>query len=336
MPKPKPTDTDCPYAYDGSHNPATGYGWHTTFDPPFTDDCYDLNNKHQKTGYLLDPVPNNTSLATSATNPPSNITYTIIHNEGIANPKLENNFSIDIHWVDHSASVQSIEILRADLPEIKFIKQAPAPTTTKGWFFTDPTDDFLNPIVTKLNWGQNYVFLLRTSYQFVGASKIFSEWVNLSIFERNDAQRRKNDKCAIETLESMEVRLSQNFSEIPKSYRYSKIIKGGSRKVICKTWRPQGWKNGSFLKEDYPITMTIEEETAQNKEQNAGKALCGGEPCIPGDTGSELTKISPYTGGLIFGTAALNFKEGGNILPSLQIYPCGKSMRRTGGKLPIN
>ena len=82
--------------------------------------------------------------------------------------------------------------------------------------------------------------------------------------------------------------------------------------------------------------MGVEEQRAEKAEENAGKALCGGDPCIPGDTGTESTKISSYTGGLIFGTAALNFQEGANNQESLQVYPCGKGLRRTGGKLPIN
>ena len=314
-----------------SHNPTLGNSWHTSFDPPFNDECDDLNNLHKKEGYSPDLVIDGDE------SPPSNIHYTIIHNDHIDDPKLEETFSIDIHWKEPSSSVQGIEIFRTDNPKLIFIQDAPAPTTTTGWFISDGNpENPQNPITTNLQWGSSYTFALRTNYQFVGSGSIFSEWVYLDVFERNDVLRRKNDKCAIETLESLEVRLSQNFAEIPKAYRYSKIVRGGSRQVVCKTWRPQGWNDGKFLREDYPITVAVEAKAAQKAAENAGKALCGGEPCIPGDTGTESTKISSYTGNLIFGTAAINFREGVNNQESLQVYPCGKAMRRTGGKLPIN
>ena len=31
-----------------SHNPTLGNSWHTSFDPPFNDECDDLNNLHKK------------------------------------------------------------------------------------------------------------------------------------------------------------------------------------------------------------------------------------------------------------------------------------------------
>ena len=329
-----PTQNDVSYCPVGnSHDPTLGSGWHTIFNPPFNSDCDSLNNLHKTEGYSLDLV---VSGATSGASPPSNPKYTIVHNSGVVNPMFEEQFSIYINWIDPSSSIQGIEIKRKD-KELLFIKAAPSGTTTEGWLITDEAGgSFLNPIVNNLEWGTEYIFQLRTSYQFVGAGSIFSEWVSLNVFERNQELRRRNDKCAVETLESMEVRLSQNFAEIPKAYRYSKIVKGGSRQVVCKTWRPQGWRSGAFLKEDYPVTAKNEEEIAQKAIENAGRALCGGKPCISGDTGSELTKISSYTGGLIFGTAALNFQEGVNNQQSLQVYPCGKAMRRIGGKLPIN
>ena len=131
------------------------------------------------------------------------------------------------------------------------------------------------------------------------------------------------------------VEASQNFSEIPKKTRFSKIVKGGSRNVVCQTWRPQGWNDGKFLREDYPITFAVEDQKRQKQIENAGNPLCGGEPCS-GNITTNITKISPYTGNLIFGTAAVNFREGVNNLESIQVYPCGKSLRRIGGKLPIN
>ena len=136
--------------------------------------------------------------------------------------------------------------------ETTFVKTPPSsPTTNDWWFIIDSSGGaFLNPIVNNLQWGTEYTFQLRTSYQFVGSGSILSEWVYLKVFHRNEELRRKNDKCDIETLESLEVRLSQNFAEIPKAYQYSKIIRGGSRQVICRTWRPQGWNNGSFSNED--------------------------------------------------------------------------------------
>jgi len=320
--------TPCPTGE--SHNPTLGGGWHTTFNPPFNNNCDSLALKHKKEGYSLDIVASGEAGGAS---PPSNVNFTFVH----PNPFEQDNFSIYIHWTDPSSSVQGIEIKRVDM-EQTFVKAPPSsPTTTDGWFIIDSSGGaFLNPIVNNLQWGTEYTFQLRTSYQFVGSGSILSEWVYLKVFHRNEELRRKNDKCDIETLESLEVRLSQNFAEIPKAYQYSKIIRGGSRQVICRTWRPQGWNNGSFSKEDYPITMTVEEEQAEKAKQNAGQPLCGGEPCISGDTGTESTKISSYTGGLIFGTAALNFKEGVNNQESLQVYPCGKGLRRTGGKLPIN
>ena len=330
----------CP---DGnSHNPTLGSGWHTNFNLPFNADCDSLNNLHKTEGYSLDLVASGSGGAGGAS-PPSNPKYTIIHHPDILNPFDEQQFSIYITWTDPSSSVQGIEIQGRHAGDerqgelLSFVKAPPSGTTTEGWFITDSSGEaFLNPIVNNLQWGEEYTFQLRTNYQFVGSGSIFSEWVYLNVFQRNEQLRRKNDKCDIETLEAKEVRLSQNFAAIPKAYRYSKIVRGGSRQVVCKTWRPQGWNSGAFSAEDYPITIGVEEERAQKAKENAGKALCGGKPCIPGDTGTASTKISSYTGGLIFGTAALNFQEGVNNQESLQVYPCGKGLRRTGGKLPIN
>ena len=334
-----PTQNDesgCPTGE--SHNPNLGVTLHTTFDTPFNNNCDSLNQKHKTEGYSLDLVSFSIEGGAVGASPPSNPSYEVVHNPGIENPMDQEDFSIYIYWVDPSASVQGIEIGRMDLPTLTFTNPAPPSTTqtTLGWFITDPAQGVLTPIVNNLQWGVDYLFRLRTNYQFVGSGSVFSEWIYLKVFQRNEDLRRKNDKCEIETLEAMEVRLSQNFAEIPKAYRYSKIVKGGSRQVVCKTWRPQGWKNGSFSREDYPITMKVEDKLLADISNNAGKALCGGNPCISGDTGTETTKISSYTGGLIFGTAALNFQEGINNQASLQVYPCGKGLRRIGGKLPIN
>lgn len=325
MPIPDPNENIiCPT--DNDEPPATPP---LSYNPPFNKTPDDLDKNHKKDGWKQDPV------SSDSASPPISTSYTVVTDiSGISDPFLQPQFSIYIYWEDPSSSEQGIEIQREDL-QFSFKKSAPSGTTTKGWFVTDPALGSLNPIVNNLDWGKDYRFKLRTSYQFVGDGSIFSEWVYLSVFQRNEEIRRKNDKCAVETLEAMEVRLSQNFAAIPKAYRYSKIVKGGSRQVVCQTWRPQGWKSGAFLKEDYPITVKVEEERMEKAKQNAGRALCGGEPCIPGDTGTESTKISSYTGGLIFGTAALNFKEN-MTTSSIQIYPCGKALRRTGGKLPLN
>ena len=81
---------------------------------------------------------------------------------------FEEQFSIYINWTDPSSSVQGIEIKRTDM-EQTFVKAPPSsPTTTKGWFIVDSSGGaFLNPIVNKLQWGTQYTFQLRTSYQFV-------------------------------------------------------------------------------------------------------------------------------------------------------------------------
>ena len=323
------------WTVDASHNPSIASSWHNTFTGNFNLDCSSLMNNHKKTGFSLDLVTEGDGGGLGV-NPPSNLSYTIVHLPNVIDPKFEQTFSININWQDSRASVQGIEINRVDAPDIIFKRSFPStPTTTEGWFETNPDNGILNPIVTNLNWTQKYVYQLRTNYQFVGSNPTFSEWVYLEVFERNENLRRRNDKCDIETLESMQVRLSQNFSEIPKKTRFSKIVKGGSRNVVCQTWRPQGWNDGKFLREDYPITFAVEDQKRQKQIENAGNPLCGGEPCS-GNITTNITKISPYTGNLIFGTAAVNFREGVNNLESIQVYPCGKSLRRTGGKLPIN
>ena len=262
--------------------------------------------------------------------PPTNPTYTFADNLDFSQ---EENYSINIYWTDPSASIQGIQIYRTDFPSLIFFKAAPSiPTTTNNWLNTSGST--LNPIVNFLEWSKYYYYNLRTVYQFAGTSNIYSDWVQLSVFQINEELRRLNDKCAIETLKSLEVRLGQNFNELPKAYQYSKIVRGGSRKVICQTWRPQGWNDESFSKEDYPITLQAEEEAKAKAKELMGVAICGGEPCTGELSSSGSAAISKYTGNLIFGTAALNFQEGVQTT-NFQIYPCSR-LRRTGSKLPIN
>jgi len=257
--------------------------------------------------------------------PPTNLTYTFADNLDFSQKE---NYSINIYWTDPSASIQGIQIYRTDFPSLIFFKAAPSiPTTTNNWL--DTSGSTLNPIVNLLEWSKYYYYNLRTVYQFAGTSNIYSDWVQLYVFQINDELRRINDKCAIETLKSLESRLTQNFNELPKAYQYSKIVRGGARKVICQTWRPQGWNDGSFPKEDYPITLQTE-EAAKNAAAATGDVVADDQNSII----SETAAISKYTGNLIFGTAALNFKEGVQTT-SLQVYPCGQ-LRRTGSKLPIN
>ena len=266
--------------------------------------------------FLEDKVINDVGVS-----PPTNLNYTFLNDEDF---RFKEKYAIEIYWTDPSASIQDIEIYRSDIPSLVISKQAPTTsTTTKNWLNIS--------IFMNLEWSTNYYYNLRTIYQFSGTSKTYSDWVQLSVFKVNDELRRKNDKCAIETLKSLEVRLNQNLNEIPKSFQYSKIIK--SRKNICQTWRPQGWNDGSFPKEDYPITLAEEEKTEAEAEAEA-EAEEFFDNSICGTCSSNNAIISKYTGKLIFGTAAVEFKEGFKTT-NLKQYPCGK-LRKIGGKLPIN
>ena len=69
---------------------------------------------------------------------------------------------------------------------------------------------------------------------------------------------------------------------------------------------------------------------------------------MPKMTGLELLKAvrkdenlkeTPFimiTGENAEGNVVIAVREGVNNLESIQVYPCGKSLRRIGGKLPIN
>ena len=86
-----PTQNDgCPV--DGSQNPTLGSGWHITFSAPFNADCDSLNDLHETEGYSLDLVTGGEGAASGAS-PPSNLSYTIVHNPNILNPFDEQQFS---------------------------------------------------------------------------------------------------------------------------------------------------------------------------------------------------------------------------------------------------
>jgi len=251
---------------------------------------------------LPPPQPTPEVPASSAATAPTNFSYIIL------NDKTEPKYNIYLDWTDPSASVQGVQIYRADLPYLIYERGPPSnPTTTAGWFLIEDITDSngviiskKNPIVTDLLWDTTYVYYIRTSYfNITSLSSPFSEWVKLEIYEENLILARVNDRCPTITLQTLQDKLSQNQFKVTKAKRYSRIVKSGSRGVVCETWRPQGWNSGEFPRYLYPITSEGDIKSEEEEIANKGNPKCGTIYCKD----ATPLNISSYTGNLLFGTA---------------------------------
>ena len=279
--------------------------------------------------------------------PPTNFAYQLLNN------KLDPTYNIYLTWTDPSSSVQMVEIYRSDLPHLVYFRGPPSgPTTTDGWLVVkdilDNSGNILqkkSPIVTDLLWDTTYVFNIRTIFFNVESlASPYSAWVQLIVYIENLEKDRINDRCPTISLETLQNNLSTNRFIVPKAYRYSRIVKGGSRQAICDTWRPKGWSNGTFPSSLYPITLKTDIEIAQYKEDNKGVPTCGPVYC------NELppVDISPYTSGLLFGSGieiVANTKKYDTVntpyyntattTATVINYGCNDT-RKIGSKLKIN
>ena len=79
----------------------------------------------------------------------------------------------------------------------------PAPNTTLGWLNE-------NIILTNLKWDFNYTFKIRT-FNF-NSFNIYSDWVELNVFEENLSLKRRGDQCAVTPLKTLENSFEQNFN----------------------------------------------------------------------------------------------------------------------------
>lgn len=284
------------------------------------------------------PIPD---VPASDATPPTNFSYIVL------NEKTEPKFDIYLTWTDPSSSVQGVEIYREDLSNLKYQRGPPSsPTTTAGWLLveniTDSSGNILtpkNPIVTDLLWETTYVYYIRTIFLNVKSiNSPFSEWVELEVNEENLILARVNDRCPIIPLQTLQNKLSQNMFQVPKTIRYSRIVKGGERSVICETWRPQGWNSGEFPRYLYPVTSEGDIKREEEEIANKGNTRCGPFYCKdlpPAD-------ISPYTGNLLFGSAiqivenAKKYDTVNTPFSSAEVNPCGDNTRKTGSNLKIN
>lgn len=251
---------------------------------------------------LPPPQPTPEVPPTSGATAPTNFSYIML------NDKTDPKFNIYLNWTDPSASVQGVQIYRADLPNLIYERGPPSgPTTTAGWFLIEDITNSSgvvilkkNPIVTDLLWDITYVYYIRTSFfNIKSLSSPFSEWVKLEINEENLILARINDRCPSTTLQTLQNELSPNIFKVPKALRYSRIVKGGQRGVICETWRPQGWNSGEFPRYLYPVTSEGDIKREEEEIANEGNPKCGAIYC------KDVTplNISSYTGNLIFGSA---------------------------------
>jgi len=284
------------------------------------------------------------SFVSNSPSPPFNIQIQIHPLADGTSALLNPEYSVDIAWEDPSAAVQGIQLMRTDIPnliESQFPKFPPQNTpsyqlTTVGWLLAenklDASGNILlnkNKIISNLIWEYTYTFGLRTVFFGASSGSFFSEWQYVQIYNENLVQRRKDDKCKIIPIETLENRLEPNLSGVPKAYRYSRIVNGGGRQVICQTWRPKGWKNGYFDREAYPILHAQDLANEEAENTNPGKAICSGAPCSQITFIAENIIISPYTGKAVF--------KSDLDVENLQIIPCSnKISRRIGSKLPIN
>jgi len=270
------------------------------------------------------------SLSTNSPLPPDNISYYLMAHV----QPFDNNYSIHINW--QIEDFLGIELLRADIPDLVYTIGPPSVSTTHGWLDTN------NIILSNLNWDISYIFKLRTFN--TKTCILYSDYKEIIVTEENIALRRKADKCTIIPLKTLENSLATNLSEVPKTYRYSRIVQGGSKQVICQNWRPQGCTaaatSAAIAAQSHKITVpsaavatcaiTAIEQPHPSTQEGWLERIQQAAGLVSSSQQYNTLNVSPFTGKLIIN------EENGDDGAKIANAACkSRISRRIGGKLPI-
>ena len=68
-------------------------------------------------------------------------------------------------------------------------------------------------------------------------SDFFSNWNRVKIHWYNPIKDKADEKCIFRSVQMLENALEHNKQTVSKKQKYSRIVSGGKRMVICQNWK---------------------------------------------------------------------------------------------------